>query len=240
MRTTRAQAAGSARAQHGPGGVDVELDLAVGRRAARTRRRRRARSRPARRARSAAARRRRAARGRAARWPARRAAAARGARSSTCSWASLEVAALAQVLVEQLHRALEHRQRRAQLVRGGGDERASRRLLAAQLLLHPAERAGEVADLVAAAVGRRRRLRALGGDPQRGALQAPEPARERAREREPERDRDRQADGGRGEERVAHEPHGGRHLGQVALRDDDADDVVLVVERHRERAARRR
>ena len=50
----------------------------------------------------------------------------------------LEVAAVAQVLVEQLHRALEHRQRRAQLVRGGGDERAPRRLLAAQLLLHAA------------------------------------------------------------------------------------------------------
>ena len=100
-----------------------------------------------------------------------------------------EVAAVAQVLVEQLHRALEHRQRRAQLVRGGGDERAPRRLLAAQLLLHAAERAREVADLVAAAVDRRGRLRALGGDPQRGALQAPEAAGERAREREPERRR---------------------------------------------------
>ena len=98
-----------------------------------------------------------------------------------------EVAAVAQVLVEQLHRALEHRQRRAQLVRGGGDERAPRRLLASQLLLHAAERAGQVADLVAAAVGRRGRLRALGGDPQGGALQAAEPARERARERQAER-----------------------------------------------------
>ena len=127
------------------------------RRAARTRPRRRARSRPARRARCAAA-----------------TAASRRERSSSSVASTdsrrsspralrdllLGVASrsppVAQVLVEQLHRALQHRQRRAQLVRGGRDERAPRRLLAAQLLLHAAERAGEVADLVAAAVDRRR------------------------------------------------------------------------------------
>ena len=81
---------------------------------------------------------------------------------ATWVWASaMSSAAVAQVLLEQLHRALEHRQRRAQLVRGGRHERAPRRLLAAQLLLHAPERAGEVADLVAAGVvlaaGRRRR-----------------------------------------------------------------------------------
>ena len=101
-------------------------------------------------------------------------------------------------------------------------ERAPRRLLAAQLLLHAHERAGEVADLVAAPVRRRGRLRALRGDPQRGALQALEAARERAREREPEPDRHREADRGGGEQRVADEPDRRRDLGQVALGDDDA------------------
>ena len=48
---------------------------------------------------------------------------------------------------------LQRRQRRAQLVRRGRDERAPRLLLLAQVLLHRRERAAEVADLVAAAVG---------------------------------------------------------------------------------------
>ena len=47
-----------------------------------------------------------------------------------------------------------------------------------------AERAREVADLVAAVVARRGRVRALAGDPQRGARRRAEPARQRARERE--------------------------------------------------------
>ena len=81
-------------------------------------------------------------------------------------------APVAQVLLEQLHRALEHGQRRAQLVRGGGDERAPRDLLAPQRLLHAGERARQVADLVAAVVLRGRRVRALGGDPQGGGAQA--------------------------------------------------------------------
>ncbi len=38
-----------------------------------------------------------------------------------------------------------------------------------------------------------------------------------------------------GEERVAHEPDRRRHLGQVALGDDDARHLAAVVERHRER-----
>ena len=150
--------------------------------------------------------RRRAARGRAARRPARRAAAARGGRWRPAPGRRRGRAAVAQVLLEQLHRALEHRQRRAQLVRGGGHERAPRRLLAAQLLLHAGERAGEVADLVAARSSRGvGRVRALLGDPQRGGAQAAEPAQQRARERDRERDR-RPASPTRagGQQRVAH------------------------------------
>ena len=84
--------------------------------------------------------------------------------------------AVAQVLVQQLHRPLEHRQRRPQLVRGGGDERAPRGLLAAQLLLHARERDREVADLVATPVPRRGGVGPLLGDPQGGGAQAREPA----------------------------------------------------------------
>ena len=78
------------------------------------------------------------------------------------------------------------------------------------------------------------RLRALGGDPQRRAPQAAEPARERAGQREPEPDRHREPDGGRGEQRVADELHRGRDLGQAALGDEHAGDLAVVVERHRE------
>ena len=100
-------------------------------------------------------------------------------RRAVATWrcASVDVrAGLVEVLREQLHRALEHRQRRAQLVRRGGHERAPGRLLAAQLLLHARERAGEVADLVVAGVARHRDVRALGRDPQRRRAQAAERA----------------------------------------------------------------
>ena len=97
---------------------------------------------------------------------------------------------LVEVLRQQLHRALEHRQRRAQLVRRGRHERAPRRLLAAQLLLHARQRAGEVADLVVAGVARHRDVGALGRDPQRRGAQAAEPPQQRAGEQERERDRD--------------------------------------------------
>ena len=55
---------------------------------------------------------------------------------------------------------LQRRQRRAQLVRCGGDERAARLLLLAQAPLHRRERPAEVADLVAPAIGRELGLRA--------------------------------------------------------------------------------
>ena len=82
--------------------------------------------------------------------------------------------AVAQVLLEQLDRALQRGQRRAQLVRGRRDERAPRRLLAAQLALHRGQRAGEVADLVEAVVARGRGVGPLLGDAHRGGAQARE------------------------------------------------------------------
>ena len=125
--------------------------------------------------------------------------------------------ARADVLLEQLHRALEHRQRRAQLVRGGRDERAPRGLLAAQLLLHARQRAREVADLVAALVARRRRVGALARDPQRDGAQAPEPAQQRRGERDRQQRRDRQADDGGDQEARLHLLDERGRLGQLAL-----------------------
>ena len=122
-------------------------------------------------------------------------ARAESRRSSRRALVDLELGVLdvhapvAQVLLEQLHRALEHRQRRAQLVRGGGDERAPRGLLAAQLLLHARERAGEVADLVAAGVAAAPGASGPSArDPQRAARRRAEPAQQRARERDAEHD----------------------------------------------------
>ena len=134
--------------------------------------------------------------------------------------------ARADVLLEQLHRALEHRQRRAQLVRRRGHERAPRRLLAAQLLLHAGERAAEVADLVAAVVARHLHLRALLRDAQRRGPQPREPAQQgrgqpdRDQGGEPERDR-----GAGREARPDLADELGR-LGQRPLRHQRADRVA--------------
>ncbi len=130
---------------------------------------------------------------------------------------------VAQVLLEQLHRALEHRQRGAQLVRGGGHERAAGVLLPRQLLLHAPERAGEVADLVAALVVLERRVGdALLGDPHHGGAQAAEAAQQRARQRDGERDRDEQPDRAGGEQSVAHLLDRGGDLGQPPFDDQHA------------------
>ena len=135
-------------------------------------------------------------------------------------------AAVAQVLPEQLERPLQRRQRRPQLVRRGGDERAARRLLASERLLHGRERAGEVADLVAAAVARRGRVGALGRDADGDGPQPGEAPRQRRRERDAEHDRDDQPDAGRGDERGADLVDGGVDVGERPLRDEQE---VLVL-----------
>ena len=118
--------------------------------------------------------------------------------------------AVAQVLLEQLDRALQRGQRRAQLVRRRRDERAPRRLLAAQLALHGGQRAGEVADLVEAVVARGRGVGALLGHAHRGGAQAREAPADAGRQADAEQDRDEQPDRGGGEEGVAHLVDGGR------------------------------
>jgi hypothetical protein len=140
-----------------------------------------------------------------------------------------------EVLLEQLHRPLEHRQRGAQLVRGGGHERPPRGLLSSQVLLHAAERPREVADLVVAGVARHRGGGALGRDPQRGRAQPPEPPQQRAGERHGQRDRDDQADAGGRQQRAADLRDGVGDLGQAAARHHHPDDGALAVERHADR-----
>ena len=120
-------------------------------------------------------------------------------------------------------------------MRGRGDERAPRRLLAAQLLLHAAERPREVADLVVAGVARHRDGRPLGGDPQRRGAQPAEAPQQRAGERHRERDGDEQAHAGGGEQRAADLLDGVGHLGQAAPGDDHADHAALAVERDADR-----
>ena len=112
--------------------------------------------------------------------------------------------AVAQVLLEQLDRALQRRQRRAQLVRGGRHERAPRRLLAAQLALHRGQGPREVADLVAAVVAR------VGASVPSSATRTAA-ARRRARRRPipvastmPSSTATARPDRGGGDERVAH------------------------------------
>ena len=223
MRTTRATAPGSPLPQHGPGGArDVELDVALGARAARTRRPPRGTARRARRAR-------RAARTSASSRLRSSSSLASRARRRSSRWAPLHLApgvllvepAVAQVLLEQLDRALQRRQRRAQLVRGGRDERAPRRLLAAQLALHawPARGRGRRP--------RRGRRRAGSGrrcPPWRRAPRRPAGARGAGRcrvaSRMPSSDGDGEADRGGGEEGVAHLVDGGRDVGELLLRDE--------------------
>ena len=72
--------------------------------------------------------------------------------------------AVREILAEQLQRPAQGRQRRAQLVRRRRDEGTPRALLAVERGLHRRQRAGEVADLVAALVARRARAGALPRD----------------------------------------------------------------------------
>ena len=113
------------------------------------------------------------------------------------------------ILAEQLEHPVERGERGAQLVRGGGDERAARLLLDAQLLLHGMQRAGEVADLVGGVVdGHDHRRVARGID--RRLAQPPQPPHQPRRQRDAEQQRERER-GERGiEERAAHDMRHGR------------------------------
>ena len=80
-------------------------------------------------------------------------------------------------VVEQLEEAAEREERRAQLVRGVGDELAAGAVEVREAQAHALERAGELAELVRAVIDDRL-VEAPGGDPVGGELEAADPPRE--------------------------------------------------------------
>ena len=84
---------------------------------------------------------------------------------------------LVEILVRhQLQEAAEREERRAQLVRGVGDELPSGALEVLEPDPHPLERGRQLAELVVARV-HDRLVEAPAGDPLGGALEPPDPAR---------------------------------------------------------------
>ena len=77
--------------------------------------------------------------------------------------------------------------------------------------------------------------RALGGDPQRGRAQPPEPPQQRAGQRHREQDRDGQADAGGRQQRAADLRDGVGDLGEAAAGDDHPDDAAVAIERDPDR-----
>ena len=144
-----------------------------------------------------------------------------------------------QVLVEQLEHPLQRGQRRAQLVRGGRDERAASLLLLAQLALHQRERARQVPHLVARAVDLDLDARPLVGEPQRRLAQAAQPSHDPSGEREREDQRQHQPGERSREERRAHGVDRARDLVDRAAYDEHealldrnrSASVVVAVDR---------
>ena len=113
---------------------------------------------------------------------------------------------LVELLVgEQLEEAAEREDRRAQLVRGGGDEALARRVELGELAAHVVELAGQLAELVVGST-RERRGEVAGGD---GPGGAPQPlhaaANQRASDEQPASSATRQGDRARHEDPVAHQ-----------------------------------
>ena len=109
-----------------------------------------------------------------------------------------------QPLGKQLEHPIERGQRRAQLVRGGRNERSPRLLLVAQPALHDRERARQVADLVARAIDRELGARAGDRDPQRRLAQQLQTADELGGQRDGKDQGQEQPCRGRDLERVTH------------------------------------
>ena len=107
------------------------------------------------------------------------------------------------LVLEQLEEAAEREQRRAQLVRGVGDELAARPVGALQPAAHVVERAGQLVDLVAAVVGDRRR-EVAGGDAARRALQPADARGQRERGQQPDQPARGQRDGDRDQHVALH------------------------------------
>ena len=113
---------------------------------------------------------------------------------------------LVQILVrEQLEKPAQREQRRAELVRGVGDELLPRGVELRQLDAHTVERDRQLADLVVGAVDDRR-AEVAARNPLGGGLEALHATRQHAGRREPENEREQQREGGREQQAALHEP----------------------------------
>ena len=125
----------------------------------------------------------------------------------------LEVGVLvAQIVAQQLEHPVQRGQRRAELVRGGGHERAPCLLLLLESLLHRGQRAGQVPDLVARPVDRDFDGRPLVGQLERRLAQPLQPPHQRRRQRDPEDQGQHQSGQRGGDEGVAHGADGAGDL----------------------------
>jgi hypothetical protein len=143
------------------------------------------------------------------------------------------------LVLEQLQEAAEREDRRAQLVRRGGDEAPPRGLELGELALHGVERAGELAELVARAGLEARPEVALGHAP-RGVLHPPHPAAEGLREQVAGEQRAEQRERAGDEHALADERRRGVDVLQRRRVDGDVVDPGLLRSRRREPQGQRR
>ncbi len=134
------------------------------------------------------------------------------------------------LVLQQLEEAAEREQRRAQLVRGLGDELLARVVEALELALHVVERRAELAELVVG-VG----LDAVGEvaarDLARGALEPLDAQRQRARHQVAAEHRDQERDRAADEDPPPHQRDVGLHVGEPVGEHRDAAHAPALDQR---------
>ena len=139
------------------------------------------------------------------------------------------------LLVQQLQEPRQREERRAQLVRGVGDEVLARPVDLGEPGLHEVERAGQAAELVRVLVADGL-VEAAGGDPARGRLELADPARDRHGEPPADDDRHGEREAGRDQDPVLDER---RRRVDVADALRQQHDAVRHPDRDHDAAARR-
>ena len=141
---------------------------------------------------------------------------------------------LVEVLVgQQLEEAAEREDRRAQLVRGGGDELLARPVEPRELVLHVVERGRELAQLVVG-VGADRVREVAGGDLAGGLLEPADALRQRARHEVAGQQRDRQRDAAGEQDLAADQVDVALDLVERVGEHRDALDLVVLDQRVRD------
>ena len=135
----------------------------------------------------------------------------------------LRACRLVEVLVgQQLEESAEREERRPQLVGGVADELPPRALELREPQAHPVEGAGELPELVGAAVDDRL-VELPGGDPLRGGLEPPDAAREEKRGAVADAEREQQREDAGLDEPALHRADVRK---RIAQRRREEDDVV--------------